>query len=203
VLWQLGVSVKGRSIILRSLDFGGLRLRFLVSAMSALTVAVFGATNVDPGVTGSARYAWGENAGWVNLYGDGTNGVLVQPTHLQGLAWMENVGWLNFGEGAPAGPGSHYTNTAPDQFTQPNFGVNNNGLGNLWGMAWGENIGWVNFGGSEGTSTVSIDPGTGRFSGDAWGENVGWISFTGVSTADVATVPTSAVPVALSGFSIE
>ncbi len=95
------------------------------------------------------------------------------------------------------------TNTAPDAVTPPNFGINNDRAGNLWGLAWSENVGWVNFGESPGVSYVSIDPSTGRFSGNAWSENLGWISFGTVQPADVATVPSSAVPVTLGMFQVE
>ncbi len=182
--------------------FGALLV--VVAGLSLFGVAgAHAATNMDPAATGSARYGWGENSGWVNLHGNGTSGVEVTPDYLKGLAWIENCGWLNFGEGTPEGPGSHYTNTAPNNLTPPNFGVNNDRLGNLWGLAWSENAGWVNFGPNAAGSTVAIDPGTGRFSGNAWSENLGWLSFTGVATADVATVPVSAVPVTLGQFSAD
>jgi hypothetical protein len=161
------------------------------------------ATNVDPAATGAARYAWVENAGWLNLYGNGADGVVVSPDYLQGLAWLENCGWVSFGQGAPAGVGNHYTNSAPNSFTLPDFGVNNDRVGNLWGLAWAENVGWINLGNSAGQSFVRIDPATGRFSGNAWSENCGWISFSGVPAADVATVPASAVPVRISAFSAD
>lgn len=155
-------------------------------------------TNVDPSATGAA-FAWSENGGWADLRGDTTAGVVVKPEHLAGYAWLENFGWLNLGSGAPAGAGNQYSNTSGTD-----FGVNNDRQGNLSGYAWGENIGWVNFNTlTQCGGRVTIDPVTGRFEGYAWGENVGWISFDDVAVAHVATVPASAVPVAVSGFSLE
>jgi hypothetical protein len=177
---------------------------YLVVGLTGMLVGnSFPSTNIDPGSTGSARYGWSENSGWTNLYGNGTDGVVVTPDYLHGSAWLENAGWLSFGDTAPLGPGNHYTNTAPDNLTQPNYGVNNDRSGRLWGYAWGENTGWVNFGTGPGSPLVTVDSATGRFSGSAWSEALGWISFTGVAIADVATVPAGAVPAALSYFVAE
>lgn len=173
-----------------------------VGAAAVFTVAVscgWSASNVDP----VAKFGWGENAGWVNLYGDIATGVEVSPDYLQGFAWMESAGWLNLGLGVTGGADNHYTNTAPDALTPPNFGINNDRAGNLWGLAWSENAGWINFGESPAASYVSIDASTGRFSGNAWSENLGWISFETVPLADVATVPATAVPVTLGLFRLE
>ena len=106
------------------------------------------AGNIDPYNDGS-KYAWGENAVWINLEPSQGPGVTVSDDGLSGFAWGENIGWINL---SPAGYG----------------GVKNDGKGNLSGYAWGENIGWINFGG------VTIDS-DGNFNGWAWGENTGWI----------------------------
>ena len=147
------------------------------------------ATTIDPDDDGH-RYGWGENIGWVNMWGDGGNGVAVRSDPLlhglQGYAWLENAGWVNFGGGSPAMP-PFYSNASADD-----CGVNlDTPTGTLSGFAWCENIGWINFEpGQLHGEMVRIDPLTGLFSGRAWGENVGWISFTGVGVADVAkTLP--------------
>jgi len=120
------------------------------------------AGNVDPDNDGS-RYAWAENAGWVNLEPSFGPGVTVTNLAVEGFAWGENIGWVNL--------------------SPVNGGVVNDGNGNLSGYAWGENTGWISFSCSN-TNTcatveygVSVDPATGEFDGFAWGENIGWIKF--------------------------
>lgn len=177
--------------------FAGLRrtlsrstaLALLIAAMASLIAF---AENVDPNNTG-AQYAWGENIGWVNFEPSQGPGVTISNGGATGYAWGENVGWINL----------NCRNNSATCATTKSYGIVRDGT-KLGGYAWGENIGWINFDTtSSGGSRVTIDPATGRFSGRAWGENVGWISFTGVPTTDVATVPTAAVPVAVSGFALE
>ncbi|MCU0254571.1 MAG: hypothetical protein MUE47_08555, partial [Acidobacteria bacterium] len=125
-------------------------------------------SNIDPGDAG-LRYAWSENAGWLNArpLGAGGPGAVVTDFALTGWLWAENAGWINLScrnRGTCA--------AAP-------FGVVNDGQGHLSGFAWGENVGWIDFGPAG--AGVTIDPATGIFSGSAWGENVGWISFAGTS----------------------
>ena len=112
----------------------------------------------------SDKYAWSENAGWLN-FRPTTGGVTVNPTHLSGYAWQENIGWLKLGSDG----GGPYPNTSAT-----NWGVNRDGAGNLSGYAWSEGWGWVNFSPTGGG--VTIDPATGAFDGYAWGENIGWVS---------------------------
>jgi hypothetical protein len=124
-------------------------------------------------ISGSERFAWSEDAGWINLrpqYG----GVTVYPDYLSGYAWHENLGWLKLGAVA----GGPYLNT-----NATDWGVNRDQAGNLSGFAWSENCGWVNFSPSGGG--VTIDPATGAFSGMAWAENSGWISFRSQPAAPV------------------
>ncbi|MCP5019020.1 MAG: hypothetical protein GY938_27635, partial [Ketobacter sp.] len=80
-----------------------------------------------------------------------------------------NIGWVRLGTHDSGGTHT-YDNNAAD-----NYGVNNDGNGNLSGYAWSANAGWINFNPSDGQ--VTIDPTTGEFDGYAWGENVGWIHF--------------------------
>ncbi len=113
------------------------------------------AENIDPQNTDD-RYAYSENAGWLNLQpsGQGGSGVEVNDSGLSGYMWGENTGWIRL---------SHlYGNVSNDSF------------GGLSGYAWGENIGWINFDPVGGG--VYIDA-CGDFNGKAWGENIGWISF--------------------------
>ncbi len=121
------------------------------------------AENIDPDSDGS-QYAWCENVGWLNLEpeGDGGSGVDVDEFELTGYIWGENIGWISLS----------CTNTS--SCGTADFGVENDGNGNLSGYAWSENEGWINFAPTGGG--VYIDA-CGDFNGLAWGENIGWISF--------------------------
>jgi hypothetical protein len=96
-------------------------------------------------------------------------GVTAAEYRLTGYAWGENIGWINL------------SCRNGDTCGTAEFGVANDGAGNLSGFAWGENIGWINFNptvpGSEIRYGVTIDD-NGNFSGWAWGENIGWIRFS-------------------------
>ncbi|MCX6354058.1 MAG: hypothetical protein NTZ78_04020 [Candidatus Aureabacteria bacterium] len=87
---------------------------------------------------------------------------------LAGWIWLENCGWVCLGEGHPLN-GEHYSN-----WSASDWGVNNDGQGNLSGFAWSEVSGWINFRTSH--SRVHLDE-PGQFYGYAWGENVGWMHF--------------------------
>jgi len=114
--------------------------------------------------SGDHKWAWAENIGW-NNFQPTHEGVTVTGVGLTGYLWAENVGWIKLDyDGTPGA-----TNT-----TSTNWGITNDGSGNLDGYAWGENIGWVNFNSTH--SQVIIDD-SGNFSGYAWAENVGWIKF--------------------------
>ncbi len=115
------------------------------------------------------KWAWSENAGWVNfrpwhggiaLHGSGAQ------AYLTGYAWTENTGWIKLGSDG-IGP---YGNT-----TSGDWGVNADGDGKLSGYAWSENAGWINFNPTH--SQVTFDVVSGAFDGYAWAENVGWIHF--------------------------
>jgi hypothetical protein len=122
------------------------------------------AENIDPNEE-SSQYAWGENVGWLNIEPDGNGGLGVEvlDDKLTGYMWGENIGWISLS----------CENTS--DCSRVEYGVWNDGSGNLSGYAWGENVGWINFGPS--SHGVTIDPATGKLSGYAWGENIGWIKF--------------------------
>jgi len=136
------------------------RLIFLI--IIPLTIALFSglfivfsgevyAGNIDP----DDKFAYGENAGWLNFEPIEGPGVTVTDTEVTGYAWSENIGWINL---SPTNYG----------------GVTNDGDGNLSGYAWGENVGWINFAPTWGGVIIDDE---GNFDGWAWGENIGWIHF--------------------------
>ncbi len=121
------------------------------------------AANIDPADDGS-RYSYGENAGWLNFKPSSGPGVTVADAFLTGYVWAENIGWISLS----------CLNTANCNIM--NYGVTNDGNGNLSGYAWSENAGWINFNPSGGGVTINAT--TGVFSGYACGENIGWINFS-------------------------
>ena len=118
------------------------------------------------------RYAWTENAGWLD-FGTNQGNVHVTATELTGYAWGENIGWVSL-------------NCSNDNScATSNYKVANDGSGNLSGFAWTENAGWINFNPAGGG--VAVDS-SGNFSGYAWGENIGWIVFNCATTGSCASV---------------
>jgi len=117
------------------------------------------ASATDGTIDATHRYAWSENAGWVD-FGSVAGNVHVTDTALTGSAYGENIGWITL--------------------NPPTYGgVTNDGAGNLSGYAWSENAGWVDF------SKVTIGT-DGVFAGDAYGPNIGWIAF-GTGNNEVLT----------------
>ncbi|MCX6353786.1 MAG: hypothetical protein NTZ78_02640 [Candidatus Aureabacteria bacterium] len=110
---------------------------------------------------------WGESIGWINLRTTHAD-LKIGSNILSGWIWLENCGWICLGEGHPLEGGS-YTNLG-----SYDWGVNNDGRGNLSGYAWSEVTGWISF--RTDHSRVYLDE-RGQFYGYAWGENVGWMHF--------------------------
>jgi hypothetical protein len=138
-------------------------------------------THAATTITDTNHYAYGANVGWMEGRGDVANGAVIGEYVCSGYFYAANVGWINLGSGSPPG-GIYYTNTTAD-----NWGVNQDGQGNLRGYAYGANIGWINF---EDTGAPKVDLSTGKFSGYAFSANCGWISLsnaqTVVQTASIA-----------------
>lgn len=146
----------------------------LILAGSLWPVAcVQGATTIDA----ANHYAYGANIGWMDGRGDANNGGMIGEYVCAGYIYSANVGWINLGSGAPTN-GIYYQNISTND-----FGVNQDGLGNLRGYAWGANIGWINF---ESTGAPKVDLSTGNLTGYAWSANCGWICLSNV-TAYVQT----------------
>ena len=119
------------------------------------------AENIDP-YEDDSQYAYGENVGWLNFEPDTGDGAQVENDKLTGWVWAENIGWVSLS----------CENTA--SCPTVNYGVANDGSGNLSGYAWAENVGWINFDPTYGGVTIDSQ---GNFDGYAWGENIGWINF--------------------------
>lgn len=155
----------------------------VVAAASLRAATTIDATN---------RYAYAANLGWVDGVADTANGAVVGEYGCSGYLYSANVGWINLGNGSPANQIQYQNNSATD------FGVNQDGLGNLRGYAWGANIGWVAF---ENTGAPKVDLFTGKMSGSIWSANCGWISLSNA----VAYVQTDSIrqsPLAPNGLPI-
>jgi hypothetical protein len=126
------------------------------------------ATTIDP----ANKYAWGANLGWLDWSGgtgETANGAVIGEYVCSGCIYSANVGWINLGSGSPANGIFYQNNSAAD------FGVTNDGLGNLRGYAYGANVGWINF---ENTGTPKVNMINGQMSGYVWSANCGWISLS-------------------------
>lgn len=139
------------------------------------------------------KWAWATTAGWLN-FRPLNGGAAVFPDHLEGYIWSENAGWIRLG--TYEGGGAHtYGNT-----TAADYGVNNDGTGQLSGYAWSTAAGWIDFD-PTGDERVLIDRITGSFDGFAWSENLGWIHFKG-AVPFYNVVTHGDVPVELQTFTI-
>ncbi len=132
--------------------------------------------NTDP-LNDDSQYAWSENTGWVNAepLGNGGTGLEALSNCLLGYAWSENIGYISL------------SCLNSDSCLDADYGVYNDGSGNLSGHAWSENAGWIKFAGTAGTGDaygVTIDQDTGDFDGYAWGENVGYIRFASLTAPE-------------------
>jgi hypothetical protein len=66
----------------------------LLFGLSVAQLAVAAEGNISE----TEKYAWSENAGWVN-FRPTHGGVTVNDTYLSGYAWAENIGWVKLGSG--------------------------------------------------------------------------------------------------------
>ncbi|HUR45851.1 MAG TPA: thrombospondin type 3 repeat-containing protein [Candidatus Saccharimonadales bacterium] len=149
----------------------------LLIALALLANAASAATTINP----ANKYSYGANIGWIDWRGDTNSGAVIGEYACSGFIYSANVGWINLGSGNPTN-GIQYLNAAGTD-----FGVNQDGLGNLRGYAYGANIGWINF---ENVGAPKVDLLTGKLSGYAYSANCGWISLSNAS----AFVQTDAIP---------
>jgi hypothetical protein len=145
-----------------------LKLALALATLSTLNSQLstcHAATTINP----VNKFSYGANIGWMDWRGDTNNGARIGQYVCSGYIYAANVGWINLGGGAPTN-GIFYQNLSASD-----FGVNNDGLGNLRGFAYGANIGWINF---ENTGAPKFDLKTGKFTGYIYSANCGWISLS-------------------------
>jgi hypothetical protein len=143
----------------------------VMPAVSGLAATTIDSTN---------HFAYGANIGWLEGRGDMNQGAVIGEYVCSGFIYSANVGWISLGSGAPAN-GIYYQNALATD-----FGLNQDGAGNLRGYAYGANIGWIAF---ETNGVPRVDLQTGKLSGYAWSANCGWISLSNA----VASVQTDTI----------
>ncbi len=143
---------------------------FLLALLSAFSLQPSALLHAGTTIDAANRYAYGANLGWLDWRGDTANGAVIGEYVCSGYIYSANVGWINLGSGTPANGIQYQNNSATD------FGVNQDGLGNLTGYAWGANIGWINFEQTYGKPNINLL--TGQLSGSVWSANCGWISLS-------------------------
>jgi hypothetical protein len=143
---------------------------FLLALLSAFSLQPSALLHAATTIDAVNRYAYGANLGWVDWRGDTANGAVIGEYVCSGYIYSANVGWIALGSGSPANGIQYQNNSATD------FGVNQDGLGDLSGYAWGANIGWITFEQTYGQPKVNLL--TGQLSGSVWSANCGWISLS-------------------------
>ncbi|MCR4261102.1 MAG: hypothetical protein NUV96_02120 [Candidatus Colwellbacteria bacterium] len=125
------------------------------------------------------KWAWNDLAGWIDFYasGDGANVSSIKMSR-----------WGVFDSDPSTYVALHCTALPPSGTNDCSidFGVINDGSGNLEGFAWSDEYGWISFCGGQSTANcpgavpyqVTIDVGN-DFKGFAWNDVLGWISFCG------------------------
>ena len=140
------------------------------------------------------RYAYAANLGWLDAVADTNNGAVIGEYVCAGNLYSANVGWINLGSGSPANQIQYQNNSATD------YGVNQDGLGNLTGYAYSANVGWINFEQTYGQPKVNLY--NGQLSGSVWSANCGWISlsnavaFVQTDTIQKGALSTNGLPIA-------
>ena len=148
----------------------------LASILLLQPLAALPATTLDH----TNRYAYSANLAWIDGVADTNHGAVIGEYVCSGNLYSANAGWINLGNGTPTN-GIYYQNLSSND-----FGVNQDGLGNLRGYAYGANLGWVNF---ETNGAPKVNLLNGQLSGYIWSANCGWISLSN----SVAYVQTDAI----------
>ncbi|HEU5395643.1 MAG TPA: hypothetical protein VFV81_00650, partial [Verrucomicrobiae bacterium] len=98
----------------------------LATALVCAAPLLRAATTIDP----TNEFAYGANIGWINWVGDTNHGAVIGEYVCSGNIYSANVGWISLGSGTPADGIYYQNNSATD------WGVNQDGLGNLTGYAY-------------------------------------------------------------------
>ena len=170
--WTLGVRISDFSWI----SSFGFRISFVIRHSSfviplllALSLQPLAFLHATTSINATNKFAYGANIGWIDARGDTNSGAIIGEFVCSGYLYSANVGWIHLGSNAPANGIQYQNDSATD------YGVNNDGQGNLRGFAYGANIGWINF---ESNGVPKVDLKTGKLSGSIFSANCGWISLS-------------------------
>src|SRR5882672_5229350 len=152
-----------------------------IAVACLLFIAALTTAPASTSINAVNKFAFGANVGWIDARGDTNHGAVIGEFVCSGYLYSANVGWIHLGSDAPAN-GIHYQNNS-----SIDYGVNNDGLGNIRGFAYGANIGWINF---ESSGAPKVDLKTGKLSGSIYSANCGWISLSNA----FAVVQTDTIP---------
>ena len=125
-----------------------MKTKLILVAVSSCFIlhSAIAATTIDT----ANRYAYAANLGWLDAVADTNNGAVIGEYVCAGNLYSANVGWINLGSGSPANQIQYQNNSATD------YGVNQDGLGNLTGYAYSANVGWINFEQTYGQPKVNL-----------------------------------------------
>ncbi|MBI2025118.1 MAG: hypothetical protein HYT03_03480 [Candidatus Harrisonbacteria bacterium] len=158
----------------------------LLAGLPLAEVAFAAHVSANISTASNERYAWNDVISWIDF---GKGEVEVTDSELRGYT-SSSIGFIALNcATTPSPPAPTCVGPAG------NWGVVNDGNGNLSGWAWNDNIGWISFFGSVGgflgpfSYQVVIDPSDGTFNGWAWNDIVGWISFNCNNTGTCAPSP--------------
>jgi len=165
----------------------------LAGIISSVVLSPAALTHAASTIDAANRYAYGANLGWIDWRADGNNGAVIGAYVCSGYLYAANLGWISLGSGSPTNQ-IYYQNLSAND-----FGVNQDGLGNLRGYAYGADIGWVSF---ENIGAPKVNLRTGVLSGYVYSANCGWISlsnsvaFVQTDTIDQGLMDTNGLPIA-------
>jgi hypothetical protein len=158
----------------------------MIAIMAGVTlcvsvIVVRAATNIS---TSAGEYwGWNDIVGWIRFNTpSGAMSVNVTNSKITGYA-TSTAGDISF---------DCATTSIGDICGQSNYGVTNDGLGNISGYAWNDIYGWISFdchntgGCASSTYQTTID-GSGYFQNYAWNDIIGWISFNCANTGTCGT----------------
>jgi hypothetical protein len=163
------------------------KLRFPISlvirhfAFAILLLQPLACLHAATSINAINKYGYGANIGWIDARGNTNAGAVIGEFVCSGYLYSADVGWISLGSNAPANGIQYQNNSATD------YGVNNDGLGNLRGFAWSPNVGWINF---ESIGAPKVNLSTGRLSGSVYSANCGWINLSNA----FAFVETDTIP---------
>ena len=141
----------------------------VISTLALACFALCASAGAATSINAVNKFAYAADAGWIDSRGNTNAGAVVGEFVCSGYLYGANVGWIHLGSNAPANGIQYQNNSGTD------YGINNDGQGNLRGFAWGPNIGWINF---ESNGAPKVNLTNGALSGSIYSANCGWISLS-------------------------